>query len=68
MKTSELITALQFEQKTHGDLDIHFAGGDEYEITGVQHVAAKTSIHHGSVTGSHLFRPERLVITGKSIQ
>jgi len=67
MKTSELITALQSEQKLHGDLAIHFAGGDEYKITGIKHVAAKTSIHSGSVTGSHLFQPERLVITGESI-
>jgi hypothetical protein len=67
MKISELISALQSEQKLHGDLTVNFGNGIEYKITGVQHVAAKTSNNPAPAHGPHLSQPERLVITGKSI-
>lgn len=67
MKTSGLITALQAELKKYGDLDVHFGNGIEYKITGVQHVAAKASNNPAPAHGPHLSQPERLVITGQSI-
>jgi hypothetical protein len=67
MKTLELITALQAEATKHGDLPVNFGNGIEYEISGVQHVAAKMSNNPAPAHGPHLSQPDRLVITGKSI-
>jgi len=65
MKLSGLITALQAEQTKYGELEVHFANGNEHNVTGIKFVDAKKSANPASATGPHEFQPKRLVITGE---